>query len=86
MNNRPQFAGISNNGFTLLELLLVLVLLLLLFGAAVFEFNSMGRGVSLSEGADRMESLFRFLAANPNVPAGRFESGLLQRMRFSLLK
>ena len=60
MNNRPQFAGISNNGFTLLELLLVLVLLLLLFGAAVFEFNSMGRGVSLSEGADRMESLFRF--------------------------
>ena len=60
MNNRPQFAGVSNNGFTLLELLLVLVLLLLLFGAAVFEFNSMGRGVSLSAGADRLESLFRF--------------------------
>ena len=60
MNNRPQFAGISNNGFTLLELLLVLVLLLLLFGAAVFEFNSMGRGASVSAGGDRLESLFRF--------------------------
>ena len=60
MNNRPQFAGISNNGFTLLELLLVLVLLLFLFGAAVFEFNSMGRGASVSAGGDRLESLFRF--------------------------
>jgi prepilin-type N-terminal cleavage/methylation domain-containing protein len=60
MNNRPQLAGTSNHGFTLLEILLVLVLLLLLFGAAVFEFNSMGRGASLSDGADRLESLFRF--------------------------
>ena len=60
MNNRPQLAGTSNHGFTLLEILLVLVLLLLLFGAAVFEFNSMGRGASLSGGADRLESLFRF--------------------------
>ena len=60
MNNRPQLAGASNHGFTLLEILLVLVLLLLLFGAAVFEFNSMGRGASLSDGADRLESLFRF--------------------------
>ena len=60
MNNRPQLAGVSNHGFTLLEILLVLVLLLLLFGAAVFEFNSMGRGASLSGGADRLESLFRF--------------------------
>ena len=60
MNNRPQLAGTSNHGFTLLEILLVLALLLLLFGAAVFEFNSMGRGASLSDGADRLESLFRF--------------------------
>jgi len=60
MNNRPQLAGTSNHGFTLLEILLVLVLLLLLFGAAVIGFNSMGRGVSLSEGANQLESLFRF--------------------------
>ncbi|HJN90331.1 MAG TPA: GspH/FimT family pseudopilin [Verrucomicrobiota bacterium] len=60
MNNRPQLAGASNHGFTLLEILLVLVLMLLLFGAAVFEFDSMGRGASLSDGANRLESLFRF--------------------------
>lgn len=60
MNNRPQFAGTLNIGFTLLEILLVLVLLLLLFGTAVLEFNSMGRGSSLSEGASQLESLFRF--------------------------
>ena len=60
MNNRPQFGGTSKHGFTLLEILLVLVLLLLLFGTAVFEFNSMGRGFSLSEGASQLESLFRF--------------------------
>ena len=60
MNNRPQLAGAFNRGFTLLEILLVLVLLLLFFGAAVFEFDSMGRGASLSDGANRLESLFRF--------------------------
>ena len=60
MNNRPQFGGTSKHGFTLLEILLVLVVLLLLFGTAVFEFNSMGRGFSLSEGASQLESLFRF--------------------------
>ena len=47
MNNRQHFAGTSNKGFSLLELLLVLVIVMLLFGAAVFEYNSMGRGVSL---------------------------------------
>ena len=86
MNNRPQFAGVSNNGFTLLELLLVLVLLLLLFGAAVFEFNSMGRGASVSAGGDRLESLFALRVANRNVPVGRFESDLLRRIPFSLQK
>ena len=60
MNNRQHFARTSNKGFSLLELLLVLVIVMLLFGAAVFEFNSMGRGASLSEGADQLESLFRF--------------------------
>lgn len=60
MNNRPHYAGTSSKGFSLLELLLVLVIVMLLFGAAVFEFNSMGRGASLSEGADQLESLFRF--------------------------
>ncbi|MCH2609140.1 MAG: hypothetical protein MKZ92_11465, partial [Pedosphaera sp.] len=43
-----------------MELLLVLVIVMLLFGAAVFEYSSMGRGASLSEGANRLESLFRF--------------------------
>jgi len=60
MNNRPHFAGTSNKGFSLLELLLVLVIVLMLFSAAVFEFTSMNRGASLLEGADRLESLFRF--------------------------
>ena len=60
MNNRPHFVGTSNKGFSLLELLLVLVIVMLLFGAAVFEYSSIGRGVSLSEGANRLESLFRF--------------------------
>ena len=39
---------------------MVLVIVMLLFGAAVFEYSSMGRGASLSEGANRLESLFRF--------------------------
>jgi prepilin-type N-terminal cleavage/methylation domain-containing protein len=77
MNNRPQLAGTSNRGFTLLEILLVLVLLLLLFGAAVFEFNSMGRGASLSAGAERLESLFRFARSEAE------RTGLKIRIRFS---
>jgi len=77
MNNRPQLAGTSNHGFTLLEILLVLVLLLLLFGAAVFEFNSMGRGASLSGGADRLESLFRFARSEAE------RTGRKIRIRFS---
>ena len=77
MNNRPQLAGASNHGFTLLEILLVLVLLLLLFGAAVFEFNSMGRGASLSDGADRLESLFRFARSEAE------RTGRKIRIRFS---
>ena len=60
MNNRPHLAGNSNKGFSLLELLLVLVIVLMLFSSAVFEFTSMNRGASLLEGADRLESLFRF--------------------------
>ena len=77
MNNRPQLAGTSNHGFTLLEILLVLALLLLLFGAAVFEFNSMGRGASLSDGADRLESLFRFARSEAE------RTGRKIRIRFS---
>ncbi|MDB4341909.1 GspH/FimT family pseudopilin [bacterium] len=77
MNNRPQLAGTSNRGFTLLEILLVLVLLLLLFGAAVFEFNSMGRGASLSAGAERLESLFRFARSEAE------RTGRKIRIRFS---
>ena len=77
MNNRPQLAGTSNHGFTLLEILLVLVLLLLLFGAAVFEFNSMGRGASLSAGAERLESLFRFARSEAE------RTGRKIRIRFS---
>ena len=77
MNNRPQFAGISNRGFTLLEILLVLVLLLLLFGTAVLEFNSIGRGSSLSEGASQLESLFRFARSESERTSRRI------RIRFS---
>ena len=77
MNNRPQLAGTSNHGFTLLEILLVLVLLLLLFGAAVFEFNSMGRGASISAGAERLESLFRFARSEAE------RTGRKIRIRFS---
>ena len=76
MNNRQHFAGTSNKGFSLLELLLVLVIVMLLFGAAVFEYNSMGRGVSLSEGANRMESLFRFARSEAE------RSGKRVRIRF----
>jgi len=76
MNNRPHFAGTSNKGFSLLELLLVLVIVLLLFGAAVFEFNSMSRGASLSEGANQLESLFLF-ARNEAERTGK-----LVRIRF----
>ena len=76
MNNRQHFAGTSNKGFSLLELLLVLVIVMLLFGAAVFEYSSMGRGVSLSEGANRMESLFRFARSEAE------RSGKRVRIRF----
>jgi Tfp pilus assembly protein FimT len=61
----------------LLEILLVLVLLLLLFGAAVFEFNSMGRGASISAGAERLESLFRFARSEAE------RTGRKIRIRFS---
>jgi type II secretory pathway pseudopilin PulG len=76
MNNRPHFAGKSIRAFSLLELLLVLVIVMLLFGAAVFEFNSMNRGVYLSEGTDRLKSLFRF-ASNEAQRTGK-----LVRVRF----
>ena len=76
MNNRQHFAGTSNKGFSLLELLLVLVIVMLLFGAAVFEYSSIGRGVSLSEGAIRMESLFRFARSEAE------RSGKMVRIRF----
>jgi len=76
MNNRQHFAGTSNKGFTLLELLLVLVIVMLLFGAAVFEYSSMGRGASLSEGANRLESLFRFARSEAE------RSGKRIRIRF----
>lgn len=76
MNNRPHFAGKSIRAFSLLELLLVLVIVMLLFGAAVFEFNSMNSGVSLSEGTDRLKSLFRF-ASNEAQRTGK-----LVRVRF----
>ena len=49
---------------------------MLLFGAAVFEYSSMGRGVSLSEGANRMESLFRFARSEAE------RSGKRVRIRF----
>ena len=78
MNNRPHFAGKSIRAFSLLELLLVLVIVMLLFGAAVFEFNSINRGASLSEGTDRLKSLFRF-ASNESQRTGR-----LVRIRFGL--
>ena len=76
MNNRQHFAGTSNKGFTLLELLLVLVIVMLLFGASVFEYSSMGRGASLSEGANRLESLFRFARSEAE------RSGKRIRIRF----
>jgi len=76
MNNRPHFAGKSIRAFSLLELLLVLVIVMLLFGAAVFEFNSINRGASLSEGSDRLKSLFRF-ASNEAQRTGK-----LVRIRF----
>ena len=78
MNNRPHLAGKSIRAFSLLELLLVLVIVMLLFGAAVFEFNSINRGASLSEGTDRLKSLFRF-ASNESQRTGR-----LVRIRFGL--
>ena len=70
MNNRPHFAGKSIRAFSLLELLLVLVIVMLLFGAAVFEFNSINRGASLSEGTDRLKSLFLF-ASNEAQRTGK---------------
>ena len=76
MNNRQHFAGTSNKGFSLLELLLVLVIVMLLFGAAVFEYSSIGRGASLSEGANRLESLFRFARSEAE------RSGKRIRIRF----
>ena len=77
MNNRPHFAGKSIRAFSLLELLLVLVIVMLLFGAAVFEFNSINRGASLFEGTDRLKSLFRF-ASNEAQRTGK-----LVRIRFA---
>ena len=56
----------------------MLVIVMLLFGAAVFEFNSINRGASLSEGTDRLKSLFRF-ASNESQRTGR-----LVRIRFGL--
>ena len=54
------------------------MIVMLLFGAAVFEFNSINRGASLSEGTDRLKSLFRF-ASNESQRTGR-----LVRIRFGL--
>ena len=54
--------------FTLVELLLVVALLLLLFGAVVFNFNSLEHGAKLDEGAGQVETLFRFARAQASVP------------------
>ena len=50
-------------GFTLLELLLTTLLLLLLFGAVVFNFDSLQRGAQLEDAALQMEGLLRFASA-----------------------
>ncbi|MBK28824.1 MAG: hypothetical protein CMO77_08310 [Verrucomicrobiales bacterium] len=70
MINRPHFAGKSNKAFSLLELLLVLVIVMILFGAAVFEFNSINRGALLYEGSNQLKSLFRF-ASNEAQRTGK---------------
>lgn len=48
----------------------MLVIVMLLFGAAVFEFNSINRGAFLSEGTDRLKSLFLF-ASNEAQRTGK---------------
>jgi prepilin-type N-terminal cleavage/methylation domain-containing protein len=53
----------SNQGFTLLELLLAVSLVLLLMGSMVFNFSNFGRGNELAEGTTRLETLMRFARA-----------------------
>jgi type II secretory pathway pseudopilin PulG len=54
----------SGQGFTLVELLLVVVLVMLLFGAVIFNFSSLTDHAVLDEAATRLETLFRFARAH----------------------
>src|SRR5436309_1357262 len=56
---KPQVERASD-GFTLVELLLVVALTLLLASAAIFSFSTLLRGAQLEEGAGQIESLIRF--------------------------
>jgi type II secretory pathway pseudopilin PulG len=60
---RRLIGGSTKSAFTLVELLLVVSLLLVIFGAIIFNFNSIRHGASLDEGAGQLETLFRFARA-----------------------
>jgi Tfp pilus assembly protein FimT len=53
----------GRQGFTLVELLLVVALLMLLVGAMIFNFSALLRGNQLQEGTTRLETLMRFARA-----------------------
>ncbi len=53
----------SQQGFSLVELLLTLVLILCLAAASVFTFTTLYRSANLDEGYDRFQSLIRFAQA-----------------------
>lgn len=53
----------TQNGFSLVELLLTLVLILCLAAASVFSFTALHRTANLDEGLNRFESIIRFAQA-----------------------
>lgn len=53
----------TENGFSLVELLLTLVLVLCLAAASVFSYTALHRSANLDEGVNRLESLIRFAQA-----------------------